>query len=177
MITRHLDKTFRISFTSMQDRACTLRRRLAAGLSAADGIAELIGILYGDDFTASTVAATTLGDHGSEQAILPLVETVLWTDPEQMYFSRQLRSAAIVALGKLDVPDDLATIVAHTLLAATRDRDPVIVRDALDGLVDMRSAGATDTTIAISSLRACLAHEDAAVKASARRAMSALLAA
>lgn len=125
---RHTDKTFRVHFTAAQDRVCTLRRRLAAGLlTPAQAAHDLVAVLYGEDYTACVVAAHTLGEHGGPEAIPPLVETLLWTDEGQRYFSRQLRCAAIDALQRIGGDDDM---VMNALLATRWDPDPDVAERA-----------------------------------------------
>ena len=121
---RHVDKTYCVSFTPSQSSACRLRRRIQAGLAMPEyAVPELVELLYGEDYTASTVAADVLGELGRPEAVLPLIETVLWNDAESRYFNRRLRCAAIEALLRLGPTDDL---VSRTLQAATHDPDPEI---------------------------------------------------
>lgn len=171
MRMRHADKTFRLNFTIEQDRACTLRRRLCAGLIAtAEAAPELIEILYADDYTASLVAARTLGEHACADGILPLIESALLIDREQRYFSRQLRSTALEALGRIEAPPDLASMVLNTFVAATRDPEPAVVAVALDLL----AASGADPKRAAPAIVPCLEHDDVDVKTSARHALATL---
>lgn len=125
---RHSEKTYRVHFSPAQERACKLRRRLAAGLLSPErAMPDLVELLYGDDYTACTVAAQVLGEHGGPEAILPLIDTLLWHDEEQRYFSRQLRCAAVEALERLGRDNEMA---ANAILAARWDPDPAVAERA-----------------------------------------------
>jgi hypothetical protein len=125
---RHLEKTYRVHFTRAQERVCTLRRRLAAGLlPPGEAMTDLVAILYGEDYTASVIAALALGEHGTADAIVPLVETLLWSDDDHRFLSRQLRCAALHALDRIGRGDDLAE---NALFAARWDHDSEVAERA-----------------------------------------------
>ncbi len=124
----HRDKTFRVHFTAAQERACTLRRKLSAKvISPERATPELIEILYGEDYTACVVAARTLGEHGDETALMPLIETLLRNDEAHPYFSRQLRCAALEAVARVGHQDEMAKRALH---AARWDPDPEVAQRA-----------------------------------------------
>ncbi len=100
-------------------------------MSPEDAVPELVTLLFCADYTVSVVATATLGTHGGKDAVLPLVETVLWASADtgshqDRYFVRQLRCAAVNALKR---HTDDATAV-NALRAATWDPDPEVAGTA-----------------------------------------------
>ncbi len=152
----------------MQAQACDLRRELDAGRMAADqAIPSLVQLLCGRDFVASMLALSLLAEHGDLDAVIPLVETVLCSDPEDGYLTRALRCRALWALRRLAPNHDMAVA---TFVAASRDPDPLVATAAAEALAysDLQSSRAAQ------ALRPCLGHADNQVRETARWALSQL---
>jgi hypothetical protein len=124
----HRDKTMQPHFTPEQRAACGLRQRIAHGLVAGpDAVAPLAAILYGPDYTASTLAAELLGRTGAEEAVVPLVETVLFGDGAEPFWNRRMRLAALASLAALESDDEM---VVAAFAAARHDSDAEVAAAA-----------------------------------------------
>ena len=147
----------------------TLRDALADPFRREAVVAELVAILYGEDGLAAIAACGWLAVSRSHQAILPLVETVLWSEAEAP-IERRLRLAAVEALRHLAPGDEM---VVSTFLAASRDPDTVLAAEATRALGDCRAHAAR----AMRALTPCLEHRDQRVRRAARASLSRLRAA
>lgn len=164
----HRAKTYHGAFTAMQAQACHLRQQLDAGrLGTDEAMPSLLQLLYSRDFVASMLALSLLAEHGDLGAVIPLVETVLCSDPEDGYLTRALRCRALWALRRLAPNHDMAVA---TFVAASRDPDPPVATAAAEALAysDLQSGRAAQ------ALRPCLSHADTKVREMARWALSQL---
>ncbi|MBW2459500.1 MAG: HEAT repeat domain-containing protein [Deltaproteobacteria bacterium] len=166
----HRAKTYHGVFTAMQAQVCDLRRQLDAGRMATDqAMPSLIQLLYGRDFVASMLAISLLAEHGDLAAVVPLVETVLCSDPGDGYLTRALRCRAIWALRRLAPNHDMAVA---TFVAASRDPDSHVANAAAEALAHANLQAGR----AAQALRPCLSHADTQVRDTARWALSQLAA-
>ena len=156
--------------SSLPVEVCKLRRRLLLEPGARDVlVARLVELLYGPDAAASLLACDVLGQLGGPEGLLPLVETVLWSDPDGGELQRELRIAALEGLRAVAADDD---IVVSTFLAASRDPDPEIARTATAALGDCDA----NAPRARRALMSCLEHRDDRVRRAARHSLSRLAA-
>jgi hypothetical protein len=92
-------------------------------------------LLYGGDLGASVSAAAALGRSRRARAVMPLVDTVFYADPEAPGAARLLRATAIDALADLDPDDDFAI---GAFIAASRDPDQAVAERAIAALARCR---------------------------------------
>ena len=156
--------------SSLPSEVSRLRRLLLLEPEARDeASARLAELLYGPDAAASLLACDVLAQLGGPAQVLPLVETVLWSDPDGGELQRELRIAALEGLRAGALDDDT---VVSTFLAASRDPDPEIAWLAAAALGDCRANAAR----ASRALVPCLEHDDGRVRRAARRSLTRLAA-
>lgn len=99
-------------------------------------------LLCGADFGASLMAATALSrialttPRERERAVVALVDTIFFSDPDAPDLASLLRRAAIDALARLDPDDELAI---GAFIAASRDPDRAVAERAIAALARCRS--------------------------------------
>ncbi|MEQ9320903.1 MAG: HEAT repeat domain-containing protein [Polyangiaceae bacterium] len=156
--------------SSLPSEVSALRRQLLLDPEARERVlTRLVAILYGADAAAALLACDVLAQLGGPACMLPLVETVLWSDPDGGELQRELRIAALEGLRSAAADDDT---VVSTFLAASRDPDPEIAWLAAAALGDGRATAAR----ASRALVPCLEHGDGRVRRAARRSLTRLAA-
>jgi hypothetical protein len=96
-----------------------------------DQLAGAERLLYGPDLEASLVAAAALGRSGRSRALVCLVDTVFYADPDAPEVASRVRRAAIDALAELDPDDDFAI---GAFIAASRDPQRDVAERAIAAL-------------------------------------------
>jgi HEAT repeat protein len=163
----HLAKHAALGSAAVQAEIAVLRHRIDAPTKRDQSVRRLVSILYGADAVASLLACDVLGSRGGADAVVPLVETVLWSDPDGGALQRELRVSALAGLRELAPDDDM---VVSTFMAASRDPDPDVAWPAVSALGDCMDSRRR----AIRALASCLGHDDLRVRGAARTSLGRL---